>query len=147
MNQNFLKNDSIWNNFEGTTEIKPDLVKYQKMKLFIDALKQFGRMKSKDLNEPLGYKTRRFAPHFKNAWELLGRKIASYGGHDGGFELLDDLTHDEWILLKNQLDKTDQGKQLYKVLKREISIKEWDFLNDKVSPFLITKLKNLIDRG
>lgn len=55
----------------------------------LELLKIHGRLKAPELAEMLGLNNKRSIYYYKETLELLGYKIETYGGYDGGYELIE----------------------------------------------------------
>jgi len=86
----------------------------------LEILKTEGRKKAPELAKRLGLNNSRSIYYYKKTLELLNYKIETYGGYDGGYELVEPerLTEEELDLIAEKLDNYVLMKKIERINKR-----------------------------
>jgi predicted DNA-binding transcriptional regulator YafY len=83
-------------------------------------LKEEGRKKAPELAERLGLNNKRSIYYYKKTLEILGHKIETYGGYDGGYELVEPerLSESELDFIAEKINNEKLMKKIERINKR-----------------------------
>ena len=86
----------------------------------LEILKQEGRKKAPELAKRLGINNKRSIYYYKRTLEILGHKIETYGGYDGGYELIEPerLSESELDFIAEKIDDEKLIKKIERINKR-----------------------------
>jgi len=94
--------------------------KLEKAMKMLEILKKEGRKKAPELAERLGLNNKRSIYYYKRTLELLGHKIETYGGYDGGYELIEPerLSDKELDFIAEKINNEKLMKKIERINKR-----------------------------
>ena len=86
----------------------------------LEILKQEGRKKAPELAKRLGINNKRSIYYYKRTLEILGHKIETYGGYDGGYELIEPerLSEKELDFIAEKINNEKLIKKIERINKR-----------------------------
>ena len=94
--------------------------KLEKSLKMLEILKNEGRKKAPELAKRLGLNNKRSIYYYKKTLEILGHTINTYGGYDGGYELVEPekLSEKELDFIAEKLNNEKLMKKIERINKR-----------------------------
>jgi len=94
--------------------------KLEKAMKMLKILKEEGRKKAPELANRLGLNNKRSIYYYKRTLEILGHKIETYGGYDGGYELVEPerLSESELDFIAEKISNEKLIKKIERINKR-----------------------------
>jgi predicted DNA-binding transcriptional regulator YafY len=94
--------------------------KLEKAMKMLEILKKEGRKKAPELAKRLGLNNKRSIYYYKKTLEILGHKIETFGGYDGGYELIEPerLSEKELDFIAEKINNEKLMKKIERINKR-----------------------------